>query len=480
MKSVGIIGGGLAGLTAAVSLSERGYKVKLFHLNGSNSERIQAGISLPITSGDSLHLHAMDTMRVGLYINDEDAVWATLSKSTEAYDFLKRIGVRFELVELEAGHSRPRVFSIRNETGLHVMNALREKVEELGVEMLERMAIGLIIEEGKCYGIIDEKGESHFFNHTIIASGGYTGLYKRTAGYPGNTGMILGDYIGKGGIASNLEFVQFHPTGYITSKGKIMLISEAVRGSGAKLVNEEGERFVNELAPRDVVSLAVYRQEREGHSVFLDARNINDFEARFPSIYSYLTNDGIDPLKDLIPITPIAHYSIGGAMVDVYYSTNIKGLYAIGEAADSGFHGANRLASNSSLECIVSGLEVARTLSRKEGVDLSNARPESLKTISSSSFIERVREVMWDSVGLERDSKELINALNFFRNKELPQQIRGLGLGISSCAMLRQESRGAHFRRDYPYIDERYRHRSLYKDGICYIGPFSYYVKVQE
>ncbi len=381
--------------------------------------------------------------------------------------------MRFESVELEGGHSRPRVFSIKGETGRFVMDILIEKAQEFGVNFVEKEIVETVIKNGECLGVKDVNGDIHFFDATVIATGGFTGLYKYTAGSLRNVGVLIGDHIAKGGKASNLEFVQFHPTAHVSKDGEVILISEAVRGRGAILVDSEGKRFVNELAPRDEVSRAIYTKLTEGLEVFLDARNIKEVDRLFPFIYERLLEKGIDMKKDLIPVVPVAHYSIGGIYADVFWRTVFKRLYVIGEAADSGFHGANRLPSNSSLECVSSGLEVSRTITR----DL-----ESLGRIRVSSIDDRVkfkepraedlneiREVMWRYVGIVRDEEGLTYALKYFSKKDLPPQLKALVEALVMCAIERRESRGVHYRKDFPHSVEELKAPSIYFNRRCII-----------
>ncbi len=475
-KRIGIIGAGLAGLTAAISLAERDFDVTVFYngkINESNSTKIQAGIAFPILEGDSITLHVMDTLKTGHFMNNIEAVWNIISKSSEAYDFLDKLGVKFESVELEGGHSRPRVFSIKGETGKYVMKTLKNKVSELGVELLNSEVREVIVNGNECLGVIDLNGFEYLFDSVVIASGGYTGLYRYTAGFRGNLGILIGDYIRKGGVATDLELIQFHPPAYVAPDGDVILISEAVRGRGALITDSKGNRFVNELAPRDVVSRAVYRKLLRGERVYLDARNIEKIDNLFPGIYDKLFEKGIDMKRDLIPIVPVAHYSIGGIFVDIYWRTPTRRLYAIGEAADSGFHGANRLPSNSSLECIVGGLEVSRTIVRdieKLGRvnKRSSIRPKERQALNRDN-IDKLRDIMWSYVGVERDSNGLRTAEKLIKKMEILPQIKSLALAISKCALERRESRGVHYRRDYPNIDERFKAQSIYHKGICKI-----------
>lgn len=463
MPKIGIVGNGIAGLTAAIGLAKKGFEVALIGegIEKTNSYLAQAGIALPLLEGDSIRAHVLDTIKAGRYLNDEEIVWAVISKSSEVYDFLLSLGLNFEENEIEGGHTFPRVFTIKNETGKHVIRLLHIRAKELGVHFIKGLAESLAIESKKCYGVFLD-GELLKFDATILATGGYTALFKYTAGSPLNLGILIGDAIMKGALASDLEFVQFHPTGFI-GKGGVKLVSEAVRGAGAKLVNEDGERFVNELEPRDVVARAIYRKMQSGSGVYLDATGIENFKEKFPQIYSFLVKEGINPERDLIPVTPIAHYSIGGLKVDLYYRTNIKNLYAIGEAANNGFHGANRLASNSLLECIVSGLEVARTVRRDKPKGGSG---EIRDTAQESGDIESVKEILWKYAGIVRNENGLLEGLKELEKLEVDERIKLLARGILECALARKESRGVHYREDYPIIRKEFERHSIF-NGRC-------------
>ncbi|USS40956.1 L-aspartate oxidase [Thermococcus aggregans] len=460
---IGIIGNGIAGLTAAIGLAKKGFEVTIIgeRIDKTNSYLAQAGIALPLLEGDSIRAHVLDTIKAGRYLNDEEVVWAVISKSSEVYDFLLSLGLNFEENEIEGGHSFPRVFTIKNETGKHVIRLLHIRAKELGVHFVKGLAESLAIESKKCYGVFLD-GELLKFDATILATGGYTALFKYTAGSPLNLGILIGDAIMKGALASDLEFVQFHPTGFIGKDG-VKLVSEAVRGAGAKLVNEDGERFVNELEPRDVVARAIYRKMQSGSGVYLDATGIENFKEKFPQIYSFLVKKGINPERDLIPVTPIAHYSIGGLKVDLYYRTNIKNLYAIGEAANNGFHGANRLASNSLLECIVSGLEVARTVRRDKPKGGSG---EIRDTAQELGDIESVKEILWKYAGIVRNENGLLEGLKELEKLEVDERIKLLAKGILECALARKESRGVHYREDYPIIRKEFERHSIF-NGRC-------------
>jgi len=458
---VGIIGNGIAGLTAAISLAKKGNEVYLVGdtIKKTNSYLAQAGVAFPILDGDSIRKHVLDTINAGRYLNDEETVWSVISKSSEAYDFLLSLGLEFEGNEIEGGHSFPRIFTIKNETGKHITKLLYMRVKELGVHFIKGLAESVVIKNKKCYGVFLD-GELLKFDATVLATGGYTALFKYTAGSPLNLGTLIGDTVMKGALVRDLEFVQFHPTGFI-GKNEVKLISEAVRGAGAKLINSDGERFINELEPRDVVARAIYMQTQEGKEVYLDATNIEDFKSRFPQIYAFLKQENINPERDMIPISPIAHYSIGGLSVDAYYRTSIENLYAIGEAADNGFHGANRLASNSLLECIVSGLEVSRTIFRersklREDTELVNSAQE-------LGDVEEVKEILWKHAGIIRSGEKLKEGIKKLKNIEADKRIKCLAKGILKSALWREESRGVHYRADFPFTREEFKKPSFWR-----------------
>ncbi|WP_456424017.1 L-aspartate oxidase [Thermococcus sp.] len=461
---IGVIGDGIAGLTSAIVLAKRGFEVTLIGpgIKKSNSYLAQAGIALPILEGDSLKTHVSDTIRAGKYLNDEEVVWSVISKASEAYDFLTSLGLKFETSETEGGHSFHRVFTIKNETGKHITKLLYVHARELGVNFVREKADELAIKRGKAYGVF-LNGEFLTFDATIIASGGFSGLFKFTAGSPTNIGLLIGDAIMKGAPARDLEFVQFHPTGYIGKRG-VFLISEAVRGAGAKLVTEDGERFVNELSTRDIVARAIYRQMLAGKRVYLDATSIGDFKKRFPQIYAFLMKDGIDPSRDLIPVSPIAHYTIGGISVDLWYRTAVKNLYAVGEAMSNGFHGANRLASNSLLECIVSGLEVARTIAR------DRPRCREVKEPAYHGYelgdAEALRQLLWEKAGIVRSAKTLKEGLRELERIEADPRLKLLAKGLLECALAREESRGSHYREDFPVMRKAFERPSFF-GGRC-------------
>ena len=459
---VGIVGGGLAGLTAAIALAEKGFDVSIIgpRSTDSNSYLAQAGIALPLLEGDSIRIHVLDTIKAGKYINDEEIVWNVISKYSEAHDFLTSHGVTFTGNELEGGHSYPRIFTIKSETGKHIIPILEKHARELDVNFIRGFVEEIGINNGKLAGVFLQ-GELLKFDAVVIAAGGFSGLYRFTAGVKNNIGLLIGDVALKGVPLRDMEFVQFHPTGFIGKR--TYLITEAVRGAGAKLVTGDGERFVNELETRDIVARAIYMKMLEGKGVFLDARGIENFKDRFPYIYSVLRGEGINPEKDLIPITPVAHYTIGGISVDAFYRTRIKGLYAIGESACNGFHGANRLASNSLLECVVSGLEVARTISREKPKREVNDAPYSFNELGD---VDSIREVLWNHAGIVRDEWSLREGLRKLKEIEVDERLKLVAKAVIISALKREESRGAHYRKDYPFMRKEFEHSSFFYPNV--------------
>ncbi|AEC51452.1 L-aspartate oxidase [Pyrococcus sp. NA2] len=455
---VGVVGSGLAGLVASISLAEKGVEVSIIGPRSinSNSYLAQAGIAFPIVKGDSIKVHVLDTIRAGKYINDEEVVWSVISKSTEAYEFLVSHGVEFTGNELEGGHSHPRIFTIKSETGKHMIPTLEKYARDVGVNFIRGFVEEVGIKEGKLAGIF-LNGELLKFDAVVIATGGFSGLYRFTAGIKENVGLLIGDLALKGLPLRDMEFVQFHPTGFIGKK--TYLITEAVRGAGAKLITGDGERFVNELETRDVVARAIYLKMLEGKGVFLDATGIENFKERFPYVYSFLKKEGIDPAKDLIPVTPVAHYTMGGISVDLFYRTRIKGLYAIGEAASNGFHGANRLASNSLLECVVSGLEVARTILREKPRREVNDAPYTFKELGD---VDAIRDIMWNHAGIVRNRNSLLEGLNKLKDVDADERLKIVARAVLISALRREESRGAHYRSDFPFMRKEFERPSFF------------------
>jgi L-aspartate oxidase len=489
-----VIGSGIAGLATALELSALGEVMVLSkdRPDVCNSVLAQGGIAAAVGVGDSPHLHSDDTVKAGAGIADADVVDIVTSNAPEVIDSLIMIGTNFDktpegglALGMEGAHCRPRILHHGDQTGAEIWRALYTKAQmtrqiklTTGAEALE-----LIVCHGECHGaLVHFAGESYpiFCRAVVLATGGYGNLY----GYTTNARFSNGDGMAlawrAGAELADMEFVQFHPTALNVGVPPFFLISEAVRGEGAVLVNENGEKFMGgvhpqaDLAPRDVVSRAIVAQQGAGHQVFLDARCIGKhFITRFPRITQELFLRGIDPETALIPVTPAAHFAIGGVATDTFGRSSIPGLYACGETASTGVHGANRLASNSLLEGLVFGRRLFQAVSQQGGeVPLECTQMELLqkKRIAAKlgfepipladddSRLTRLQEIMWGKAGIIRSGPEMAKAkveLEHLLSEAGPQELQlqniiQVGMLIVEAALLREESRGSHYRTDFP------------------------------
>ncbi|RUM30509.1 MAG: L-aspartate oxidase [Aquifex sp.] len=478
-----ICGSGIGGLATAIYLKELGVDPVILTRGIGNTYYSQGGIAAAVLPDDSPYLHYCDTLRAGRYLNNElhtrlltyEGIFRVVDLERWGVDFDKKDG--FYETTLEGGHSKPRVLKVKDYTGREIYTKLLKRVEELGIKIIYGELQEIVTEENTLQGVIYSDDSGLRFVRTpilILATGGAASMYY----YTSNPKKVRGDAIGTafrvGVTVKNPEFVQFHPT---VLMGTNLLISEAVRGEGAFLVNDKGERFVNELLPRDEVARAIYNQMKKGRKVFLDLRPLLKkgirIEDRFPTIYEFLREKGYDPSKDLIPVIPAAHYYIGGIEVDDRGRTSIHGLYAVGECSCTGIHGANRLASNSLLEGIVFGYRTAYQVY----LDVKNLKPSKVNFRSErggnekpSFSVEELKRLMWDYAGLERDEEglnyakeKILNVLSRAKKWEPTLENRQLYdiLLVALCtvegALMRKESRGVHYRRDYPTEREVYR-----------------------
>ncbi|GAB6065747.1 L-aspartate oxidase [Aquifex pyrophilus] len=478
-----VCGSGIGGLTTAIYLKELGLNPLILTRGIGNTYYSQGGIAAAVLPDDSPYLHYCDTLRAGRYLNDEINTKILTYEGIMRILDLERWGVNFDKkngfyeTTLEGGHSKPRVLKVRDFTGREIYTKLLKRVRELRIPIIEGELQELIVSENSVKGLVFLRDNSLEFIRTpivILATGGAASMYYFTS----NPTKVRGDGIGlalrSGANVKNPEFVQFHPT---VLKNSNLLISEAVRGEGAILINERGERFVNELLPRDQVSRAIYRELKEGRKVFLDFRPIVKkgvkLEERFPTIYKFLRERGYDPYREPVPVIPAAHYYIGGVEVDDRGRTSVEGLYAVGECSCTGVHGANRLASNSLLEGIVFGCRTAYQVAlelkllKKENKHFKSERSGDK---NPSFSVEELKKLMWEKVGLEREEGELREAKNRIlrwieeaRSWEPSPQNRQLfdillvALATVEGALERKESRGTHYRRDFPNEREAYR-----------------------
>jgi L-aspartate oxidase len=522
-----IVGGGIAGLSVALRLPAH-MRVALFtkgQLGESNTRYAQGGLTVALGSDDSPELHLQDTLAAGAGLCDQSAARVLAEDAPAAVRWLISMGVIFDrarpgdphatadglLLGREAAHSRWRILHAGGDaTGAEIERALVAAVRQQSHIRIfaETFVHRLLVENGSCVGLeaMERSGQAFavYAPATVLANGGAGGLWLHTSNPAGATADGLALAWRAGAALTDLEFMQFHPT-VLAINGGSHLISEAVRGEGAYLRNHAGERFMPryheqaELAPRDVVARAILSEMlAEGTDCqYLDLRHLEAgrMYERFPTISTICREHNLDLAHDLLPVAPAAHYCMGGVMTDVYGRTSLAGLYAVGEVACTGVHGANRLASNSLLEGLVFGLRLATgladptsRLSQPAGrlacdvpvyddpaydADLLRAQPDEQQIVQAR---RQVRQLMWQDVSLRRDQAGLLDArrqllalrqellkadvapyahpailaswretVNMFKAAEL----------VIAAALRRHESRGSHWRGDYPQLDEQ-------------------------
>jgi L-aspartate oxidase len=464
-----IVGAGIAGLMTALKLAPEPCVLLTKAPIGQDSSSIlaQGGVAACVGADDGVALQVADTLAAGDGLCDQAAVERIVAAGPGAIDDLVRLGVPFNraangqlALGLEAAHSRHRIVHAGGDsTGREITLPLAGTVHATpSITIVEGYAARrLCVEGGEIVGLVADGPDGAVFFRTgriVIATGGLSGLFLHGTNPIDSWGQGLAIAARAGAMLRDIEFVQFHPTALDAPGAQLSLISEAVRGEGAILVDETGRRFMDgvpgqELASRDVVARAVWDQLRAGHRVFLDARGIKglDFAARFPGITRQCRAVGIDPLSAAIPIRPAAHYHMGGIKVDLNGRTNIEGLWAVGEVACTGLHGANRLASNSLLEALVCAGFVAESIKRTAerpirlahlGPPLRPSDPQPVRPIMS-----RAAGVLREGADLRRAAAEL-DVLAETNNAAL------IGLMIVVASLRREESRGAHYRTDFP------------------------------
>jgi L-aspartate oxidase len=468
-----IIGGGLAGLMTALALAPQPVLLLTGNKLGMESSSVlaQGGIAAAIGIDDDPARHLADTLLAGDGLCDEAVAAAILAAAPALVEQLARLGVMFDrdrsdhiALGLEAAHSRHRIVHAGGDaTGSTVMRTLAQKVRETSsINVIEATAQRLQVKDNAVTGVmcLNERGPVVFASdRVVIATGGIGSLFLHGTNPSGSFGQGLALAAGAGATMADLEFIQFHPTALDSGGFPLPLISEAVRGEGAILVDEAGDRFMadvpgGELARRDIVARAVWRQMSAGHRVFLDGRQMPglDFARRFPTVTALCHQAGIDPATQPIPVRPAAHYHMGGIAVDLRGRTSIDGLWACGEAACTGLHGANRLASNSLLEAAVCGNWVARDVA---STSATRRRSPGFPTDSiARGDPALVRPILSSHAGVLRDGEGLraaARALYPLAISRHPARDPALtGLMIVIAALRRQESRGAHGRIDFP------------------------------
>ena len=487
-----IIGTGLAGLYSALKASRYGTVALLCKtgLNESNSYYAQGGVAAAVMPDDSTEFHYQDTIKTGRGLCNESAVRVLVNEGKERIEELIELGMPFDTdnmalaAGLEGGHSKRRVLHIGGDaTGKEIVNFLSNKVlSHKNIKVYENLFVyDLIADRNKCYGVyaFNKENQSNYAftgTHTIIASGGVAGVYEKSTNPLTSTGDGIVLAYNHGAEISNLEMIQFHPTCFFPKGGDAFLISEAVRGEGAFLLNEKGERFMQaidpmaELAPRDIVSISIFKQMKKFSvdHVYLKLDHLGKelIKKRFSTIYKETLKSGIDITKDLIPVTPAAHYTIGGIKTDLWGITGIENLYAVGEAASNGVHGANRLASNSLLECLVFGaraVEASLEATEKSGKFIPEEKSFFIDHSSKDSFEKKKLKIallLNENAGIVRAEKTLIEAINKLKEiasavedeyySKCLSMLKTLGLLITQSALARKETRGVHIREDYP------------------------------
>ncbi|WP_232285679.1 L-aspartate oxidase [Crocosphaera chwakensis] len=525
-----VVGSGAAGLYAALCLPNH-YRVAIITkdtLKTGASDWAQGGIAAAISPEDSPKFHQEDTLKAGAGLCDESAVQFLVNHADTAIKSLVDMGVAFDrkgtqlAMTLEAAHSHPRVLHAADTTGRAIVTTLTEKViERPNIEIIaQAIALQLWIEPNKkrCQGLsVLYQGQIHWIQASavILATGGGGQVYAQTTNPTVSTGDGVALAWRAGAIIRDLEFFQFHPTALTKPKAPHFLISEAVRGEGAYLVDAQGKRFTfdyhpaGELAPRDVVSRAIFnhlQSQNAQSNVYLDLRPIQpeQIRYRFPNIIRVCQKWGVNVFKEPIPVAPAAHYWMGGVKVDINNTTSIEGLYAIGETASTGVHGANRLASNSLLECLVfaaqlSKLNVTSPVPMKKTAELvmNNQQQWEQEIPKIREIRQALPQLMWQSAGISRSQTVLEAAIAQVRLWQ--QQVKSFSMSepilnlspnqsikfeettaqsylrtcvetlnlldiaylILKSALFRTESRGGHYRQDYPQSSDQWEKHTL-------------------
>jgi L-aspartate oxidase len=466
---VAVVGAGAAGLYAALTAARAGARVALVSatpLAQTASYWAQGGLAAALAVGDSPDLHREDTETAGRGAVRRSAAQLLCREAPRAVRELEALGVRFDAdadgnlaLGLEGGHSRRRVVHAGGSaTGRRVVRQLSAVVVEAPrIEILEQArAAAPWTVEGRCAGVVLEDGRAIRARATILATGGAAALWSRTTNPPGSLGIGLMLARQAGAALADLEFVQFHPTAVTGIRGREgFLITEAIRGEGATLLDVAHERFVEELRPRDEVSRAISEKmaDQGTPNVWLDMRHVDPM--LFPNVVGALRDSGVDPATELIPVSPASHYCMGGVVADLDGASTVPGLYVVGETACTGLHGANRLASNSLTECFVQGKRAALAGLDEPRPSPEGARPPAAAPIEAPT--QATREALWRDAGMSRERAGL---------QRLRADPHPLARLVAACAMLRQESRGAHFRADFPHTDPGLDdHHAVVRDG---------------
>ncbi|MFC2946926.1 L-aspartate oxidase [Virgibacillus sediminis] len=482
-----IIGSGLAALTAAKRLSST-KNVIIFTKSGSkdsNSYQAQGGVAAAIAGEDHWEQHFTDTMKAGAYHNIPNHLEQLTKQGAGMIAELMEAGMEFDRekggnldLAQEGGHLRRRILHAGGDaTGKGLISFMLERLKDRVSIIENEVGADLIMENGRCIGVWTKRknGEirQYFAPTTIIATGGCGWVYTYTSNDPTITGDGIAMAYRAGAELTDMEFVQFHPTLLYKGGKTIGLVSEALRGEGAFLQNRIGQRIMEgvheltDLAPRDIVARTVFKEIQKGREVFLNISHVKNFSRRFPTIHWLCTRHGLHRDGHLLPVTPGAHFLIGGIKANDYGETSVKGLYAVGEAACTGVHGANRIASNSLLEALVFGNQTAERIledgtqhsfsicTRSDGPSISNILPDK----------QEIRDKMSEKVGVVRNHQDLrdmkdwleqfeflhVNQLSLSEEQMEVRNMLTVSWLITTSAIKREESLGSHFRSDFPF-----------------------------
>jgi L-aspartate oxidase len=513
-----VVGAGIAGLRASVELASAGHVLCLAkrEVTESNTQYAQGGIAAALSDDDEVSLHLEDTLKAGDGLVNEEAARVLVEEGPPRIEELIEWGTEFDragtkiVFAREGAHSRNRVLHAHGDsTGREIGRALYLKAAAMKPITFREFEFttDLLVEDGRVVGVrvLDQQGQLHEIraSSVLLATGGLGHVYSNTTNPEVATGDGVAMAFRAGAEISDMEFVQFHPTALFIKGAPRFLLSEALRGEGAFLRNMELKRFMPkyhemaELAPRDVVARAITHEldlvKRPDAAVYLDLTHLdaNRVRNRFPTIYATCMRYNIDIAAELVPIRPAAHYAMGGVRTDLQGRTSLPGLYAAGEVACTGVHGANRLASNSLLEGLVYGARAAQdmrehVIARSNHHAKSHGKPAATGSNGHSAetekFIHTIQSLMWQHVGVVREGKALQQVVPQLRDMQshLPNtgdrraheaaNILGAGLLIARSALAREESRGAHYRLDHPLRnDARYQKHSVVRgDNVSF------------
>ena len=500
-----IVGGGVAALQLACSLHSHFHVIMITKnkIRNSNSYKAQGGIAAVVSKNDRFDLHVQDTLAAGRYHQSVEEVNVLVKEGSIVVKELLENGLPVDSNEagdvalgLEGAHSRSRIVHCGGDaTGRYLIEFLLSRLSKNVVVVENQLVFELLLTKDRkhCIGAAAKSSDGtvhrYFGRHIVLATGGAGALYPYTSNQLGMVGDGIAMAYRAGAAIVDMEFVQFHPT-LLYVKGKTKgLISEAVRGAGAFLIDENGTRLMEgvhpqeDLAPRHIVAHEIYKRRAERHDVFLNIGLIQNFKEKFPNISSLCRQQGVDLNEGKIPVAPGSHFLMGGVMIDSYGRTSVKGLYAIGETASSGVHGANRLASNSLLEGLVFGKRTAEFINHHSFVSQIHQtlyhypfdmKEEEVQALDS----EKLKSKMMDDVGIIRNEAGLSRQMNWLplhfleslmeRSLERlsTKQIQTVFMFINSMlitksAFIRKESRGAHIRNDYPNEDRFWKGRRI-------------------